>query len=225
MHENHRARVRERYFAGGFENMDDRAVLEMLLFYCIPRKDTNPVAKLLLDTFGSLSGVLEASPDDLRSLKGIGDNAAAFLTMLPQVCKRYMTGTLTEKSLWLDDSDSVSQFIKSSFLAEKNEKFMLLCFDGAGRLTNTSETQGEKGQVIPDFTDLLDFSKRCRAKTVIIAHNHPDGVASPSRDDVTSTESLISAFKKNGIILADHFIAGVDGILSMRSTGRFNSLF
>lgn len=225
MHENHRARVRERYFAGGFENMDDRAVLEMLLFYCIPRKDTNLVAKLLLDTFGSLSGVLEASPDDLRSLKGIGDNAAAFLTMLPQVCKRYMTGTLTEKSLWLDDSDSVSQFIKSSFLAEKNEKFMLLCFDGAGRLTNTSETQGEKGQVIPDFTDLLDFSKRCRAKTVIIAHNHPDGVASPSRDDVTSTESLISAFKKNGIILADHFIAGVDGILSMRSTGRFNSLF
>ncbi|MBR6005544.1 MAG: RadC family protein [Clostridia bacterium] len=225
MHENHRARVRERYFAGGFENMDDRAVLEMLLFYCIPRKDTNPVAQLLLDAFGSLSGVLEASPDDLRSLKGIGDNAAAFLTMLPQVCKRYMTGTLTEKSLWLDDFDSVSQFIKSSFISEKNEKFMLLCFDGTGRLTNTSETQGEKGQVVPETSGLIDFARRSRAATVIIAHNHPDGVASPSRDDVASTKDLISAFAQNGITLADHFIVGADGILSMRSTERFNSIF
>ena len=225
MHENHRARARERYFAGGFENMDDRAVLEMLLFYCIPRKDTNPAAQLLLDTFGSLSGVLEASPDDLRSLKGIGDNAAAFLTMIPQVCKRYMTGTLTEKSLWLDDFDSVSQFIKSSFIAEKNEKFMLLCFDGTGRLTNTSETLGEKGQVIPETNALIDFAKRSRASTVIIAHNHPDGVASPSRDDVSSTKEFISAFSQNGIVLADHFIAGADGILSMRSTERFSSIF
>ena len=225
MHENHRARVRERYFAGGLENMDDRAVLEMLLFYCIPRKDTNPTAQLLLDTFGSLSGVLEASPDDLRSLRGVGDSAAAFLTILPQVCKRYMTGTLTEKSLYLDDFSAVSQFVKSSFLAEKTEKFMLLCFDGAGRLTNTSEIQGEKGQVVPDFANLLEFAKRSRAKTVIIAHNHPDGVASPSREDVSSTTELVSAFAENEITLADHFIAGADGILSMRSTERFGSLF
>ena len=225
MHEKHRGRVRERYFAGGFENMDDRAVLEMLLFYCIPRKDTNPTAQLLLDAFGSLSGVLEASPDDLRSLRGIGDNAAAFLTMLPQVCKRYMTGTLTEKSLWLDDFDSVSQFIKSSFLAEKSEKFMLMCFDGAGRLTNTCEIQGEKGQVAPDFSELLGFARRSRAVTVIIAHNHPDGVASPSREDVNSTKEFIKAFAQNDITLADHFIAGADGILSMRSTERFNSMF
>ncbi len=225
MHENHRARVRERYFAGGLENMDDRAVLEMLLFYCIPRKDTNPAAQLLLDTFGSLSGVLEASPDDLRSLKGIGDNAAAFLTMLPQVCKRYMTGTLTEKSLWLDDFEAVSQFVASSFLAEKNEIFMLLCFDSTGRLTNTSETRGEKGSVTPDFDSLLDFARRSRAKTVIIAHNHPDGVASPSKDDVSSTEEFVKAFAQNGITLADHFIAGAGGVLSMRSTERFSSLF
>ncbi len=225
MHENHRARLRERYFAGGLENMDDRAVLEMLLFYCIPRKDTNPTAQLLLDTFGSLSGVLEASPDDLRSLRGVGDSAAAFLTMLPQVCKRYMTGTLTEKSLYLDDFSAVSQFVKSSFLAEKTEKFMLLCFDGAGRLTNTSEIQGEKGQVVPDFANLLEFAKCSRAKTVIIAHNHPDGVASPSREDVSSTKELVSTFAENEIILADHFIAGADGILSMRSTERFGSLF
>ena len=71
MAEHHRSRVRERYFAGGLEDMDDRAVLEMLLFYCIPRKDTNGIAQLLLDRFGSLSGVLEASPEELRSLKGI----------------------------------------------------------------------------------------------------------------------------------------------------------
>lgn len=225
MHENHRERVRERYFAGGLENMDDRAVLEMLLFYCIPRKDTNPAAQLLLDTFGSLSGVLEASPDDLRSVKGIGDNAAAFLTMLPQVCKRYMTGTLTEKSLYLDDFNAVSRFVSSVFLAEKNEVFMLLCFDGAGRLTNTSETQGEKAAVAPDLDGLLTFAKKSRAKTVIVAHNHPDGLASPSREDVNSTKQLIKLFSQNGIKLADHFIQGADGLLSMRSTERFGVLF
>ena len=225
MAEHHRSRVRERYFAGGLEDMDDRAVLEMLLFYCIPRRDTNGIAQLLLDRFGSLSGVLEASPEELRSLKGIGDNAAAFLTMLPQVCKRYMTGTLTKESLYIGDYRAVCDFIKSCFIGVKTEMFVLFCFDGTGRLRNTSETAGGIDSVAPDIPSLLDFAERCGAKTVIIAHNHPDGVASPSRDDVNATKRLLDAFGRKNITLADHFIYGADSLLSMRSTEKFGSMF
>ena len=126
MHEKHRERVRERFLKEGIANMPEHNILELLLFYCVPRKDTNELAHRLIDTFGSLSGVMDAPAERLRQVNGIGDAATAFLTLLPQVCKYYMQQKETDDKLNIEDYESILVHVRNLFLGESREVFYLL---------------------------------------------------------------------------------------------------
>lgn len=226
MHENHRERVRRRFFEDGMENMPEHNVLEMLLFYCVPRKDTNELAHRLIDAFDSLAGVLEAPADRLMQIEGVGENTAAFLTMLPQVCRRYMTQRTRPEKLTAENRLDVLEYISSLFIGYRAEAFYLLCFDAGGRLTNCCKVEsGSMKNVIVDKRGLLDLAFRSSAQSVIFAHNHPNSVASPSREDVNATVELVSLFSAVDIRVLDHVIVGADDVLSMARLERFKSLF
>ncbi len=227
MHENHRERVRQRYFAEGIQNMPEHNVLELLLFYCIPRKDTNEIAHRLIAAFGSLAGVLDAPKERLLDIEGVGESTAAFITMIPQICRRYISEKQKLSKITLDNIEIIKEYLTTRFIGANEEEFVMLCFDGAGKLINDAfANSGTIKNVLLDKRRILESALFCNSETIIFAHNHPNGVASPSREDITATMELVSLFSAVGITVCDHFIIGSSGeILSMASTAKYGSLF
>ncbi len=226
MHEKHRERVRERFLKEGIANMPEHNILELILFYCVPRKDTNELAHRLIDTFGSLSGVMDAPAERLRQVNGIGDAAAVFLTLLPQICKYYMQQKETDDKLNIENSEGIMAHVKNLFLGESREVFYMLCFDGKGCIINSIRFEsGGITETTVNKRSLVNAALGNNSRSVIFAHNHPDSVAAPSKGDVLATEELVSLFSAVEINVADHIIAGAGELLSMAKTEKFRFMF
>ncbi len=225
MHEEHRKRMRERYFAEGIDRLPEHNVLELLLFYCIPRKDTNELAHRLISVFGSLNGVFSAKPEELMSVEGVGENTAVFLTMLQRLNDRIYREKMEIGKVNLEDGDSVKGLILSLFSGLKSEHFALLCFDGTGKLVNHRMLEGTTSRVSVDNRELMSFVLCSRAASVIICHNHPGFVAAPSQEDILMTSQLTELFKGVGVRVEDHIIVSDDDLLSMAHTAKFAAIF
>lgn len=224
-HENHRARVRETFRKAGVEGMPDHNLLELILFYSIPRKDTNEIAHRLIDTFGSLNAVFNAPYERLMDVEGIGESSALLISMIPGICRRYIEGNEAKK-ITLYDTEDVKKYIVSKYYGCKNEVFYMLCLDAVGNLINCCKL-GEStiGSVTLDKRTVLETAFRNNADTVIFAHNHPNGIAAPSREDIRMTDEFNTLFRGVGIKLADHLIVGSDDILSLASVPKMKTLF
>lgn len=129
MHEDHRKRVKERFLKDGIENMPDHEVLELLLFFSIPRKDTNALAHELIDHFGSLNCVLEASAEDLMQVNGIGETSATLITLTFQLTKKYLKNASDKKLKKYDGPDSVKELLMSKYLGAREEMVFMLSLD------------------------------------------------------------------------------------------------
>lgn len=225
-HENHRARLRETFRKAGVEGMPDHNLLELLLFYSIPRKDTNELAHRLISTFGSLNGVFDASYEQLLEVDGIGESSALLLSIIPAVCRQYIEGSISEKINLSDPNDAMDYVIKKFYGNNKHESFYMLCLDGLGNLINCCKMgEGSAGTVTVDKRDILETAFRNNADKVILAHNHPNGVAAPSRDDMVLTSDFSSLFLSVGIRLADHIIVAGGEAVSLASVDKFKPLF
>ncbi len=225
VHENHRARVRETIRKTGIGNIPDINLLEYLLFYSIPRKDTNEIAHRLLDTFGSLNGVLNADYEQLLEVEGMGENSALLISLIPGISRRYIESG-EQKKINLSEPSDVMEYVKSKFFGEKKEVFYMLCLDAFGNLINCCKLgEGNPETVVLDKRSLLEIAFRNNADTVIFAHNHPNGVAAPSRKDIETTDEMQSLFSKCGIRLADHIIAAKNETVSLASTSKYSVLF
>ena len=128
IHEGHRQRLKDRFRREGLDNFDELYVLELLLFYCIPRKDTNPIAHKLLDHFGSLTAVLEASPEELEKVEGINTSASTFLSLITQV-GRYYQVRRAEPGDILRTSDQCGNYLMPYFFGRDTETVFMLCLD------------------------------------------------------------------------------------------------
>lgn len=128
IHDGHRQRLKKRFLEEGLDNFSDIQVLELLLFYCIPRKDTNPIAHSLLGHFGSLSQVLEATPEELRKVEGVGETAATFLHLITDVGRYYLVNRSTQFSV-LPTIEDCARYIQPFFFGRRNETVFLLCLD------------------------------------------------------------------------------------------------
>ena len=224
-HENHRARVRETFRKAGVEGMPDHNLLELILFYSIPRKDTNEIAHRLIETFGSLNAVFNAPYERLMDVEGIGESSALLISMIPGICRRYIEGNEAKKTT-LYDTEDVKKYIASKFYGCKTEVFYMLCLDAVGNLINCCKLgEGTTGSVTLDKRTVLETAFRNNADTVIFAHNHPNGIAAPSREDIRTTDEFNTLFRGVGIKLADHLIVGSDDILSLASVPKMKSLF
>ena len=219
VHDGHRDRLRQSYLEHGLMSMNDINALELLLFYAIPRRDTNEIAHRLLDRFETLDGVFSASAEELQEVEGIGENAAALLTLIPEIMKKSRVSKGREIRQ-IRSSDDAGAYLLPYFLNERDEVVYLLCLDTKRCVICCAEMgRGVVNSVDTGIRRIVEKALKVRASSVIIAHNHPDGIALPSREDEVFTRALYNALETVGIRLEDHIIAAEDDYTSMADTG------
>ena len=225
MHEDHRKRVRKRFVDAGLQSFPPHNVLELLLFYSIPRQDTNEIAHRLMNHFGSLTGVLDAPMEELCKVKGIGENSATHIMLVSQLAKRYFAEQAQEKQSF-DSSAALHTYVISLFAGEKNETAFMLCLNNACQLQHCCQVSlGTKYAVSLDNRTLLETAFRYNATKVVLAHNHSNGLASPSTNDISRTESAAKLFGGVQIQLLDHLIVAGGECFSMANHPKFSRIF
>ena len=226
MHEEHRKRIRERFLKDGIENMADHEVLEFLLFYSIPRRDTNSLAHSLIERFGSLNKVLEAKPEELMQVNGIGETSAGLITLVFQLAKRYIKDASKDEFKYYTGKDSVEALLKSKYLGSKEESVYMISLDATGRILNMNKiAQGGFTSATIDRRLILETAFRNKASAVVLVHNHLNGIGAPSREDVDATKSILSSFYGLGVKLVDHLIYTDTEITAMSQIKRLAPLF
>jgi DNA repair protein RadC len=225
MHEEHRRRVRERFLSAGLQSFPAHNVLELLLFYSIPRRDTNETAHRLLERFGALTDVLDAPFEELCKVEGVGENSAVLLVLLSQLAKRYFAEQSDEK-LSFESAEKFRQYVVAQFTGLKQEVAVLLCLNNAGQLLQCCQISlGTKYAVSLDNRTLLETAFRHSATKVVLAHNHPNGLAAPSRNDIQRTETAAKLFRDVQIQLLDHLIVAGGECFSMANHPKFGRIF
>lgn len=210
IHAGHRARMREKFLADGGAHFGDHELLEMLLYAVIPRKDTNETAHRLIEAFGSLENVLDASPEELCTVEGIRENAAVFLALVRETAKRYAAAKLNEgekASPVFDSPEKIAAFLRPKYLGVTVERAYLLLFDNGMHLLDCRHLgDGEISSVLFSVRKIAEAAYRKRAARVVLAHNHPDGIAVPSGEDLNLTRQVAKALQLLDIPLLEHFI-------------------
>ena len=219
VHDGHRERLRARFAEHGLESFNELNALELLLCYAIPRRDTNELAHRLLDAFGSLSGVFQASMQELTSIPGIGENAAMLILMVPQIVKKAHVSKAKETKIIRNSTDA-GNYLLPYFLDEQDEIVMMLCLDNKRAVICCREMgRGVVNCVDANIRRMVETALKVKTTTVIIAHNHPNGVALPSREDDNFTRTLYRSLGLLGITLEDHIIVANDEFVSLADSG------
>jgi len=219
-HDGHRARLRRRFLEQGLDGFEDHQVLELLLTYAIPRSDTNGVAHALMRRFGCLSAVLEADPRDLATVEGMGENAAVFLSLLPQATRRYFFDRVRQERPRLDDPDKGTRYLMALLSGRSEEVFYVLCLDTQCRVIYPAlVSQGTVKEAHIHPRHVVQEALAHKAAAVILAHNHPSGALKPSPQDHQITRVLVQALAPLDIKVLDHIIIGGDDYFSFADSG------
>ena len=221
IHDGHRQRLKERFLREGLDQFDELYVLELLLFYCIPRKDTNPIAHALLNHFGSLTSVLEASPEELEQVPGITKNASTFLSLIPQVGRYYQIKRAQPGDI-LCTIEQCGNYLVPYFYGRENETVFLLCLDAKCKVLACKLIgEGSVNSANIPIRRVVEMALNANATTVVLAHNHPSGLALPSADDIQTTLRLARAMDAVEITLADHIVVADNDFVSMTQSGYY----
>ena len=222
IHDGHRDRLRRRFRDEGLAHFDDLHILELLLFYGQPRKNTSPAAHALLKEFGSLAGVLDARTEDLMEVAGIGESTALFLRLFPQVMQRYLHEQSGVGNV-LADTEQCGRYLLSCYFQEREEVVYLLCLDAKCKLLDCNLIhRGSVNAASISVRKIVEQALRCNASSVILSHNHVSGVALPSHEDLATTRQLQTALEAVGVTLTDHIIVAGDDFVSLKETGYFD---
>lgn len=219
IHEGHRERMRKQLKTSGMDSLSDVQVLEMLLYYAAPRGDTNPAAHALLKRFGTLDGVFSAPEAELRKIDGVGEVAAQLLLLVPQVARRCLMSRSTQIQV-LDTTSKCGQYLLPFFHGEREEVVYLLCLDAKCKaLDCVLIHRGGVNVASIAARKVVKAALDSNATSVVLAHNHPSGLALPSQEDKQTTMVLKAALDAVGVVLADHIIVADDDFVSMRDDG------
>lgn len=218
-HAGHRERLRQRFEENGLNGFAEHEVLELLLTYAIPRVDVNPLAHRLLDAFGTLGGVLEASSQELRQVPGMGERSAALITLMLPLLKRYQQSIMGKKQRF-HTYNALAVFCASLFIGSREEHFYLLCFDAKMQLTKTLLLgSGTADEVRVSPRQVAREAMRAGAVSVAVSHNHPSGDPAPSQEDTVLTQGIQDALSMMEIRLVDHVVVGLHEAFSMKRNG------
>lgn len=219
IHDGHREKMRQRFMSGGLDSFADHEVLELLLFYAIPRRDTNETAHLLLERYGSLTGVFNAPVEDLMKAEGIGENAAVFLKLVPAACRKArLSGD--GRDIILNSVDKIGDYLIDCFSGETAEVIYQLCLDKKGKLLACKRlAEGAVDNADLNVRKLVENTLLSSASAVVIAHNHPSGIALPSNEDYATTWRVQEALASIGVPLQDHIIVADGDYVSMAQSG------
>ena len=219
IHKGHRDRLKQRFLEEGLDNFTDIQVLELLLFYAIPQKDTNPIAHALLDRFGSLSRVLEADVEELKKVPGISDQSATLLALVTELCRYYQVDC-SQRMEVLTTLDACGAYLVPRFFGRNNETVFLLCLDAKCKVLCCKEVgEGSVNSASISIRKIVETALSANATTVVLAHNHPSGVALPSAEDVQTTRRIAAALSAVEVHLADHIVVAEGDYVSMVQSG------
>ena len=224
-HEGHRDRVKQRFMSVGFNNMTENEILEMLMFYAIPRKDTNDLAKNLLKNFGSLFDVITAPSEELQKC-GLSYNATVYLKMADALCRKYYDDKTKDTVSEIAGSDTADKLAPLFSEQGKCEKTAVMLFDAYGREICTSVVyEGAFADSDRYIRKLLELLLHHHAWAVILAHSHTNNIPMPSAQDVNTTYILKNKINAVNIKLIDHIIFAGHSSVSMASLEEFKNIF
>lgn len=222
IHGGHRQRLKNRFLEEGLEHFDEHQVLELLLFYCIPRQDTNPIAHALLEHFGSLAQVMEASPSELKKVNGMGESSAAYLSLLNSFCRYYQINRASS-AIILNTLEECGKYLMPFFCGRRNETVYLLCLDAKCKVLSCKEVgEGSVNSAAVPIRRIVEMALGANATSAILAHNHPSGIAVPSPEDQLTTKQLAVALAAVDITLVDHMVVADEEFVSMRQSGWYD---
>ena len=206
LHEGHRGRLKARFINNGLDSFEDHNILEMLLFYSIPRKDTNDIAHELISHFGSLKAVFDADYEELLKVKGISENSATLIKMIPAISRAYLVNKSNKRPM-LDDVNKLKEFLFHTYYGETKEVVYLLLLNNKFELISLERIhEGSVNSAQIELRKIIDLIIKKNASSVVLAHNHPDGIPSPSYEDIQTTSDLISSLNMIDIQLVEHFV-------------------
>lgn len=216
MYDGHRQRLRDRFEDFGPDSLKDHELLELLLFFSIPRRNTNPVAHELLNRFGSLSGVLAATGIDLRAVDGVGESTALFIRLVNEIARRARMTNIAKKPL--NNLGDLCDYCSELLSGERSEQFCVLLMDARFNLIRSVRLAAGIPDSVTVYPRLIaEHALKAGAAKVAMVHNHPAGNCTPSPEDIRTTESVSSALSALGIDLVDHIIVSDCESYAMRT--------
>lgn len=221
LHTGHRDRLRQRFIKEGLDGFNEINALELLLFYCVPRKDTNDLAHRLLDRFGSYSNVLNAPYEELKKVYGVSDYVATYLKLQGEAVRYYLTNRKIDGTVVRTSAD-YGELLCTYFEGRPNEMVFLLCLDAKCKVICCREiAEGSVNIAGVSIRKIVDAALSSNATSVVLAHNHPSGIAVPSGEDIHTTFQAYEALRAVEVILLDHVIVADGDFTSMVESGLF----
>lgn len=219
--EGHRKRLRERFIKTGLSGFHDHEILELLLTYAIPQKDTKPIAKDLLENFGSLINVLNTDIEDLKKIPGLKEYSAVFIKFLRESVTKYFQSNIP-KQIIFSSIDQLFAYLRPYYHGKKNEIFIVFYLNSKnGRIREENFAEGTVNKAVAFPRKIVESALRHSAASVIIAHNHPGGLLEPSERDNKITKDILQALETVDVTLQEHIIINEEGYYSFRQHGFF----
>lgn len=226
LHEGHRERIRQEFLQHGFDqNTPPHKILELLLFYCVQRADTNPIAHELIKKYGSVAGVLDAPVDELAAFKGLSERSALLLKLIMPTARRYLYDKSEQKPTFCS-LDSIGKYILARYIGEQREKIGVMCLDTKGSFLKFAFLgEGDLQSVGLSNRELAKAVLDAGATAAVLCHNHPNGIAVPSENDVRVTQEAAQTLSKIGVQLIDHIVMSDTDFVSMAQSEQYGYIF
>lgn len=208
LHANHRKRVRARFMKdGNFDSFEPHQVLELLLFYSVPRRDTNDLAHKLLNEYGSLYTLMNARPEDIMKRCKVSETTAVLISMMPHLCRKFLSSALNEENICINSFSAAHSYFESILAGKPYESFYMLCLDLNKNLKKVVKISDGTTSSSPVYMEkVVGDALLHNSSFVIIGHNHPNGTKKPSNSDVTVTTQIKNALAHVNIKVLDHII-------------------
>lgn len=208
MHKNHRERVRMRFIAdGNLDNFHEHQILELLLFYIIPRKDTNELAHRLINEYGSLYNLMSASPEEIKKRCKINIKTAILISIVPHIYRRYLQSEQKKKKQKLTSFKVTAEYFKALLDGKVTESFYMICLDINKNVKKIVKISDGNSNEAPIYIEVVVKQAILQnANFVMIGHNHPAGNPRPSVNDLNATTKIIEALKLVNVVVVDHII-------------------
>ncbi|MBE6885979.1 MAG: DNA repair protein RadC [Oscillospiraceae bacterium] len=218
-HSGHRERLRKRFTSAGLNGFQPHEILELLLCYSIPRKDTNELAHRLLERFGSLSAVFDAPAEQIARVDGIGMHSALLIKLIPAVSSEYLADKYSEGTI-LGESKVAGNFFMPRLISQSVETMVIALLDNKNKLLKYETlATGSVTQVPVLVRSAVEAALHANASRALLAHNHPSGIAIPSDEDIELTHNVYSALSLIDVALLDHIVVGGNDFISLKESG------
>lgn len=225
IHKDHRQRLKQRFLREGLDHFDDLYILELLLFYCVPRRDTNEIAHKLLDRFGSLPRVMEAGVEELKKVDGVGEGVSTFFMLLQQLNRACEIRRHEDISI-INGHEDIKNLMLARMDRQRNETVYLLCMDAKRKVLCLEKVgEGSVNSANVPIRRIVEVALAANATTVVLGHNHPGGLAFPSPEDINTTNYVAKALWSVEIDLADHIIVSDGEYISLVQSGLYRPGF